>query len=169
VAENAVKERPGADGGPPASGSTVSVTEPTAIVGRFLDIYRYLNHYSRTIAHDLGISGRKLSALRFLKASDGAKIGELGDYLHISDSSTSELVSELEQRGLVRRQRCDADNRVVRAYVTPEAEELIARAPVAGFGLMREGLKSLPADERAAIAAALERLAELLGVDSVAF
>lgn len=143
--------------------------DPGAIVARFLQIYRYLTSYSRRIASEFGISGRQLAALRYLSMSGDATIGELSNYLHINDSSTSELVSGLERRGLVQRARCVKDSRVVRVALTKEGEALVQRAPLAGIGLMRERVGSLSAEERASIAQALDRLADLLGVDEFRF
>ena len=144
-------------------------TDSAAIVADFLHIYRYLNHYSRSIANQFGISGKQLSILRYLSRVQRATIGELSDYLHASDSTTSESVARLEEKGYVLRARCNKDNRVVHASLTAEGATLVARAPLAGINLMRVRLESLPAEQRASIAEALEVLAKLLGVDEVQF
>lgn len=141
--------------------------EATAIVARFLEIYRYLNQYSRRVEKDFGISGRKLAALRYLAEAGDATIGGLGDYLHVNASSASELVSKLEDRGLVQRARSIEDSRIVWVSLTSKGREIVARAPLAGVGLMRERLKTLSDAERMSIAEALEKLADLLGVEAV--
>lgn len=148
---------------------TRKAAESEAIVARFLEIHRYLNKYSKTISSQFGISGRQLSALRYLTRKNQATIGELSNYLHITDSTTSELVDGLEAKGLVLRARCTKDNRVVRVSPTPEAESLVARAPLAGVGLMRVRLESLTDREIDSIAQALEHLSKLLGVDELKF
>ncbi len=141
--------------------------DSSAVMARFLRIYRYLNRYSRAIAREFGISGRQLSALRYLSKCGRATIGELSDYLYVSDSSTSELVDKLQERGLVLRTRCTKDSRVVRVSLTPQGESLVACAPLAGISLMRQRLESLPDQELASLAHALELLANLLGVDEI--
>jgi len=143
--------------------------ESAAIVARFLDIYRYLHRSSQAIASEFGVSGRQLSALRYLRRFAGSTIGELSDYLHISDSSTSELVAKLEEKGLATRTRCQQDNRVVRVSLTEAGQDLAARAPLAGIGLMRARVETLSPQEMADIAQAIERLASLLDVDEVSF
>jgi DNA-binding MarR family transcriptional regulator len=143
--------------------------ESEAIVARFLQIHRYLNKYSKTISSQFGISGRQLSALRYLTRKDQATIGEMSTYLHITDSTTSELVDGLETKGLVQRARCAKDNRVVRVSLTPDGELLVVRAPLAGVSLMRVRLESLTDQEIDSIAQALERLSKLLGVDELQF
>jgi DNA-binding MarR family transcriptional regulator len=143
--------------------------ESEAIIARFLQIHRYLNKYSRTIASQFGISGRQLSALRCLTRKSQATIGELSDYLHITDSTTSEMVDGLETKGLVQRARCTKDNRVVRVSLTIDGESLVARAPLAGISLMRMRLESLTDQEINSISQTLEHLSKLLGVDELKF
>jgi DNA-binding MarR family transcriptional regulator len=143
--------------------------ESEAIVARFLQLHRYLNKYSKTIASQFGISGRQLSASRYLARKDQATIGELSDYLHITDSTTSELVGGLEEKGLAQRTRCVKDNRVVRVSLTAEGQSLVERAPLAGISLMRMRLESLTDAEMTSIAQALEHLSKLLGVDELKF
>jgi DNA-binding MarR family transcriptional regulator len=140
-----------------------------AIVARFLQIHRYLNKYSKTIVSQFGISGRQLSALRYLTRKEQATIGEMSHYLHITDSTTSELVDGLEAKALVQRARCAKDNRVVRLTLTTDGEALLVRAPLAGVSLMRMRLESLTDQEMASIAQALDLLGRLLGVDEFKF
>lgn len=152
----------------PVSDPTARVSsDPIAIVGRFLEIHRYLNKYSKDIVRQFGVSGRKLAALRYARETGGATIGGLSEYLHISLSAASELASKLEELGFAQRVRDTEDNRVVRLVLTPAGEQLIADAPLGGVGLLRERLKALPEAEREAIAVALEKLASLIGVDQV--
>jgi DNA-binding MarR family transcriptional regulator len=143
--------------------------ESEAIIARFLEIHRYLNKYSKTISSQFGISGRQLSTLRYLTRRNQATIGELSSYLHITDSTTSELVDGLETKGLVQRARCAKDNRVVRVSLTTDGEALVARAPLAGVSLMRMRLESLTDEDIDSIAQALEHLSKLLGVDELKF
>lgn len=145
------------------------IAESEAIVARFLQIHRYLNKYSKTIVSQFGISGRQLSALRYLARKDQATIGEISAYLHITDSTTSEMVDGLETKGLVQRARCAKDNRVVRVSLTTDGASLVARAPLAGVSLMRMRLESLTDQEIDSIAQALEHLSKLLGVDELKF
>ena len=78
----------------------------------FLSVYRHLRRYSRQV-YDEGLSGRQVSALRYLLEAGPSTVGQLRDYLYLSDSSTSELMAGLEQQGYVARARSKGDNRVV--------------------------------------------------------
>lgn len=139
---------------------------PSDVMARFLQIQRHLSRYSHRIMHDFGISGRTLAALRYLKVSGEAAIGQLSRHLYVRNSSASEMVSKMEDRGLVQRVRCQEDNRVVKVSLTAAGEDILERAPLAGFGLLRDRIASLDAGEMRLIGNALDRIADLLNLDA---
>jgi DNA-binding MarR family transcriptional regulator len=113
-----------------------------------------------------GISGRKVSALRHLLEAGPRTIGQLKDYLYISDSSASELVAHLQKKGYVTRTRSEADNRVVLVAVTPAGREIAQRTPLGGISLFRERLKTLSPERLAVINDAMEEIMQLLEIDN---
>ena len=127
----------------------------------FLGLHRYLRRYSRRIRAE-GISGRKMSALRLLVDSGPRTIGQLSDYLAISVSSASELVTQLSGLGYVTRTRSETDQRVVRVTLTDAGREFALRAPLGGIPLLRERLRTVPPGELAAIRNTFARLSQLL-------
>jgi DNA-binding MarR family transcriptional regulator len=130
----------------------------------FLAVYRYLRQYSRQL-HSEGFSGRKIATLRYLLEAEPLTIGQLRDYLYISDSTTSELVAKLEQAGCVRRTRSEEDNRVVLVSLTPSGCESARSAPLGGIPLLRERLKTLPPERLALINETLIEIKQLLGIE----
>lgn len=128
-----------------------------------LSLYRHLRHYSRQV-QEHGLSGRKVATLRYLLEAGPRTIGQLRDYLYLSDSSTSELVAGLEQEGLVRRARFAADNRVVLVRLTTAGRRVARQAPLGGIPLLRERLKALPPERLAQVRASLLELRRLLEV-----
>ena len=135
----------------------------TDTIHRFLQLHRYLRKYARRVREE-GISGRKMSALRFLMETGPQTIGQLGAYLYISDSNTSEMVGQLENLGYVTRTRSEEDNRVVLADLTEAGREFAQNAPLGGIPLLRERLKTLPQPRLAVISDALTDLVELLEI-----
>jgi DNA-binding MarR family transcriptional regulator len=129
----------------------------------FLSLYRYLRRHSRQM-QEQGLSGRQVATLRYLLEAAPRTIGQLRDYLYISDSSTSELVASMEQAGHVSRTRSEADNRVVLVALTEAGRDLARQTPLAGLPLLREKLVALPPGRLAAIRDALAELKELLEV-----
>lgn len=127
----------------------------------FLTLFRSLRRYSRQV-HDEGLSGRKVAALRYLFEAGPLTIGQLRDYLFISDSSTSELVARLVQRGFVTRSRSQTDNRVVLVALSPAGRRIASQIPLGGIPLLRERLKTLPPDRLAIVNEATSELLQLL-------
>jgi DNA-binding MarR family transcriptional regulator len=130
----------------------------------FLRIHRYLRTYARRVRAE-GVSGRKIAALRRLFDAGAQTVGQLGDYHYISDSSASEMVSELVQAGYVTRTRSLTDQRVVLVELTPAGVEFARNAPLGGIPLLRERLRALPPQELEEIHAALAEIARLLEID----
>jgi DNA-binding MarR family transcriptional regulator len=130
-------------------------------IQEFLSLYRYLRRYSWQMQQE-GISGRKISTLRYLVEAGALTVGQLGDYLCINDSSTSTTIADLQKKGLVTRTRSTDDNRVVLVQVTDRGRELAARTPLGGIPLLREALKTLPPERLARVYEAFEMMNELL-------
>jgi len=136
----------------------------TETIQKFLIVYRHLRMYSRQL-HQEGISGRKLSALRYIHEAGPRTVGQMRDYLYISDSGTSELIARLEKMGYVTRTRSDTDNRVVIVDLTAAGRELAQTPPRGGVSLLRERLQTLPYKRLSVINEAMTEILTLLEID----
>jgi DNA-binding MarR family transcriptional regulator len=113
------------------------------VIGKLLRLYRYFRRYSREI-HRAGLRGREVATLRYLLESEPLTIGQIAEYLFISTSTASELVSRMEDAGHVARRRSQRDCRVVYVELTPGGRQLSQEMPLGGIPLLREKLKTLP-------------------------
>ena len=136
----------------------------TETTRKFLTVYRHLRRSSRQM-HQEGVSGRKLSALRYLHESGPHTVGQIRDYLYVSDSGASELIARLEKMGFVTRTRSDADNRVVIVDLTAAGRELALEPPRGGVSLLRERLQALPKERLSVIDEAMAEILTLLEID----
>ncbi|MGQ9683875.1 MAG: MarR family winged helix-turn-helix transcriptional regulator [Anaerolineae bacterium] len=141
---------------------------PTAeeVAGRLLRIHRHLRAYAKQVSAELGISGRQLAALRFLSENGPQPLGHLAAHLYIADSTASELVDTLAEQGLVTRARRSGDARVADVTLTSTGEAMVARAPLAGIGLLRQRLRGESPERLAALAETLDLLAGLMEIDA---
>jgi len=130
-------------------------------IHNMLQFHRTLFLYSRRM-QIAGITGRKLAALRYLLEAGPRTIGELRDYHHISDSTTSEMMTQLEQSGYVTRSRSAVDNRVVVVELTRTGREFAQNAPLGGIPLLREKLREMTPERLAVIDQALTDLLSIL-------
>ena len=135
----------------------------TETMQKFLTVYRHLRQYSRQ-RHEEGISGRMVSALRYLEAGSRT-VGQIRDYLYISDSGASELVARLEKMGYVTRTRSNVDNRVVIVDLTSAGCDLVQKTPLGGISLLRTQLRMLPQERLSAINEAMTEILTLLEID----
>ncbi len=134
------------------------------VVQELLSVHRYLRRYAKRACSELGISGRQLLALQYLQEAGPLSVGQIGHYLYLADSTTSELLGGLEARGLVTRGRSSQDNRVAVITLTPAGEELVTRTPLGGIALLRQQLRTQPHERIAAMAEALHQLADLMEI-----
>jgi DNA-binding MarR family transcriptional regulator len=132
-------------------------------IRKFLQLYRYVRSYGRKV-QAAGLRGREFSILRYLLEGP-LKMGEICDYMFISASSTSEMISRMEDAGYVQRRRCKTDNRVVYVELTDTGRELADRTPLGGIPLLRERVRKLPFERLALVNDALTELINLLGVE----
>jgi DNA-binding MarR family transcriptional regulator len=134
-------------------------------IQKLLLLYRYLRRYGRQMQEE-GISGRKISTLRYLIEAGPLTIGQLSAYLCISDSSTSALISWLEDGGYVTRTRSKEDNRVVLVEATTLGRETAQKTPLGGIPLLREALKTLSPAKLAVVHEAMVTLIDVLEIQN---
>jgi DNA-binding MarR family transcriptional regulator len=130
-------------------------------VHKIIQFHQQVSGYGRKM-HAEGISGRKVAVLRHLWKSGPCTIGELGDYHHISDSTSSEMMAQLEKAGYVTRTRSEADGRVVLVDLTPAGKEFAAKTALGGIPLLRETLKTVPQQELSVINEVFTNLLQFL-------
>jgi len=116
--------------------------------------------------HNQGVRGREFATLRYLNEAGPCSIGQVQEYIYISASATSEMLSRLENAGYVERKRCKKDQRVVYVELTPEGRRLAEETPLGGIPLLREKLKTLPPERLAVLDEAFSELLNLMEIES---
>lgn len=107
-----------------------------------------------------GLSLAKMGALHHLAASaEPLSLGQLAGRLSCVKSNVTQLMDRLEADGLVRRARDPGDGRTVLAVITAEGRRRFAEGAEAQARAEQALLATLADDDRAALAALLERVA----------
>jgi len=143
------------------------MTEPpvaSEAMHRFLLIHHHLRRYARQM-DDRGIRLKDFSVLRFLMEHGPATVGEVQEYLFNSASTTSALLSQLEEAGYVTRTRSSEDNRVVIIELTEPGRAIAEDSPLGGIPLLRRRLRHLPPERLQRINEALAEIMELIEVE----
>ena len=104
----------------------------TEVVRKFLLLNRYLRQYARQM-DDQGIRPVEFSVLHFLEENGPSTVGQVQEFLFRSASTTSTVLSRMEEAGYVTRVRSAEDNRVVIVELTTTGRELAQRARWAAF------------------------------------
>jgi DNA-binding MarR family transcriptional regulator len=90
-------------------------------------IRRFL-HFSEQASRQAGVEPQHhqlMLAIRGAGSRDGCRIADLAERLQIQHHSAVELVSRLEEKGLIQRNRSAEDRREVYVSLTPHGEQVL--------------------------------------------
>jgi len=98
------------------------------------------------VRRSAGVSGSQLWALceiaQFPQAT-GITVNGLTARMALHQTTTSNLVNSLVERGLIRRERDDTDHRIVHLRATAQGKQLLLRVPGPHAGLLVDALRRL--------------------------
>lgn len=137
----------------------------TRVLRQFRIVFNSVKTHFRQVEREAGLGGAQLWALSVIAQTPGIGVTELARALDIHQSTASNLVRTLTQRGLISAAREGADRRGVALRALPPAEELLQRAPLPFAGVLPAALSSLDADTLARLETDLGRLIGLLAAD----
>jgi DNA-binding MarR family transcriptional regulator len=117
---------------------------PHEALKRFRLIFRAVQQHSQRVESCCGVSCGQLWAMSELLNEPGMNVSELARTMAVHQSTVSNLLVKLTKKGLVRRERADGDQRVVRLYLTETGQTLVEQAPDPRQGLLLTALTELP-------------------------
>ncbi|MEF2977557.1 MarR family winged helix-turn-helix transcriptional regulator [Subtercola sp. YIM 133946] len=105
------------------------------------------------------LTGASRAVLTHLCFTGPLTIGEAAQHLDRSQSVVSDIVSQLELKGLLERRTDPADRRRTLVWLTPEGLDRLRRdEQVLSERLLTDALQQLPADERSSLLSSLRAL-----------
>jgi DNA-binding MarR family transcriptional regulator len=113
------------------------------------------------------LSGAQLFVLRQVNARPGLSVGQLAASTLSRQSTVSEVVSRLVERGLVARETSAADARQAELSLTASGRRAIAKFGATAQERLATGLASMPAARRRVLADALESWLSAAGLTDV--
>lgn len=123
--------------------------------------------YSRFLLQEYGLTAPQIAALRAIERHAALGPSQLAEQLHVSAQTVAGIISRLEQRELITRERDERDRRAFRLTVTAEGKRLAASAPSLLSDHFRRELGRLPDWERTQLLASLQRIASLMNAAQV--
>lgn len=125
-------------------------------------VFRAVQSHSKTVERQCGLSSAKLWMMWELFANPGLKVSELAKALTIHPSTCSNMLDQLEDRELVRRDRSRVDQRAVHLYLTEKGTNLLAKAPRPAQGTLSEALERLSDNHLLHLEEGLDQLIEAM-------
>jgi DNA-binding MarR family transcriptional regulator len=102
-------------------------------------------------------------ALRFVQSHPYTSVGDLAHGLRISYPSTTNMISRLARKGLVRKKGMQSDKRIVRLILTPDGEKLVDEVRVERGRRIAEIMGAMSDEERIHFLAALDNFITAAG------
>jgi DNA-binding MarR family transcriptional regulator len=112
-----------------------------------------------------GLSPSQLSALATVEMHGPMTLGALAEHENVAPPSVTKVVTILESQGLVSRQPDPHDRRVAKVSLTAEGDRLLEESRQRKNQWLAERIGRLDADERARLAAALDVIETLTGLN----
>ncbi|RJG22857.1 MarR family winged helix-turn-helix transcriptional regulator [Massilia cavernae] len=152
---------------PPEPSLTPAGDGPAAsrVLRQFRIVFNAVKTHFRQVERDAGIGGAQLWALSEIAASPGIGVNDLARALDVHQSTASNLVKTLMERGLVQAARNDKDRRIVLLSLLPAGAAVLASAPAPFTGVLPSALAGLDLDTLNRLEGDLARLIERLEAD----
>jgi DNA-binding MarR family transcriptional regulator len=152
-----------------ASPADAASTDPDAV--RAMDALRRMVRALSTSAREAssagGLSGAHLFVLRQIGARPGLSFGQLAASTLSRQSTVSEVVSRLVERGLVARESSVTDARQAELSLTARGRRAVAGFEATAQERLADGLATMPLRRRRALADALEAWLAAAGLADV--
>ncbi len=137
---------------------------PATVLRRFRQVFTAVRAHFQQVEKQVGIGGAQVWALGVIADQPGLGVGALARAMHVHQSTASNLVRGLVERGLVHTERGAADRRAVFLHLQPAGAEILARAPQPHAGVLLQALRELDPATLARLSADLTRLLRQMGV-----
>ena len=138
--------------------AATDVAARLAILKKLRIIIRTAAQHSSWIDKQCGVNGAQLWIMQELQDAGELRVGELTARLAVHQTTTSNLVDDLDKRGFVSKARSAKDQRVVTVMLTPLGLATLLKAPQPARGLLPEALRQMHAKELAALDLGLQDL-----------
>jgi DNA-binding MarR family transcriptional regulator len=130
-------------------------------------IMRAIDLRSRTLLQDYGLTAPQLTALHAISRLEPVTASVLAQNIHLGQPTVTGIVTRLERRGLIERNRGVRDRRSVNISLTEEGERVLRHAPSLLQDQFLQRLGGLKEWERTQILATLQRIAEMMDAGAI--
>lgn len=130
-------------------------------------ILRATSIHSRKLGRSVGITAPQLVVLGAVSANDGLTATEVANAVSLSQATITTIVSKLEERGLLKRERSTVDRRRVHVSLTEAGREVLVEAPKPLQESFSRRFEALPRWEQHQLVSSLERVAAMMDAEDL--
>jgi len=127
----------------PAPAPVPADAPPQRVLRQFRIVFNAVKTHFRQLERDAGLGGAQVWALSVIESQPGIGATSLGRAMDIHQSTASNLVRGLVERGYVAAAREGADRRNVALRILPAGEEVLRRVPGPAAGVLPSALGTL--------------------------
>lgn len=149
---------------PPAEIAAIG-DDAARVLRRFRLVFNAVKTHFQQVEKRTGLGGAQLWALSIIRQRPGLGVGELSKAMDIHQSTASNLVKSLMQRGLIAIARDGPDRRMVQLRTLAAGASLLRKAPGPSAGVLPQALAQLDPKALKRLDADLAQLITLLGAD----
>lgn len=107
-----------------------------------------------------GLYHQQAHLLHLVAKNDGSNQRDLAEQMDVRPSSMTEMLTKLEQAGLITRKQDEQDQRVMRIYLTDAGKQAAEQSALAGDDFVDAFFNGLTEEEKAQMLALLEKLCQ---------
>ena len=138
------------------------------VLRQFRQVFSAVRTHFHQLEKVAGVGGAQIWALSEIRQVPGLGMNGLARAMDVHQSTASNLVRQLVQRGLVRTEKSILDRRGVCLYLEPTAEALLLKVPGPHQGLLPQALDRLSSQALLQLSQGLGELVGQLAVDDAA-
>jgi DNA-binding MarR family transcriptional regulator len=142
-----------------------NVVPATRVLRQFRIVFNAVKTHFRQVERDTGVGGAQLWALAVIGRAPGIGVTGLARELDIHQSTASNLVKALVERGFVAGTREGLDRRSVALRLQPQGEAVLKDAPIPFTGILPDALGTLDPVTLARLEEDLAKLIAVLAAD----
>lgn len=150
---------------PPVADATEISDDAARVLRRFRLVFNAVKTHFQQVERRTGLGGAQLWALSIIRQRPGIGVGDLSKAMDIHQSTASNLVKSLMQRGLIASTRDGPDRRMVQLRTLAPGSTLLRKAPGPSTGVLPQALAQLDPKALKRLDVDLARLITLLGAD----
>jgi DNA-binding MarR family transcriptional regulator len=137
----------------------------TLVLRKLRRVFNSIKGHFRDVEKKAGVAGAQVWALSVIRDKPGVGVNELARAMDIHQSTASNLIKPLIERGMVVAGRAENDRRALHLKITARGTAVLKKAPAPVTGVLPDALSKLDLETLVRLDQDLTGLIAILGAD----